>query len=393
VEKQSALGEPERAEGSRPLSILLGIIGVCAMLVVMWMTARYGWSLQDDIADRSASAALNILVDPAAAALAAASGSMLKYIGWRKVMGVIAVLISLILVGYSIISVYGFMSTRIAHLEAQKKVVEMQLKDFEWKRATSINRYVPKSERAYLRQESQAAYEDLKRSLTFVPDAAASSIAAIFGTTVEKVQRALVLIGSCVGQLINVSCLFFGSILWPRRQQPGGGSLPADGGGGLMVAVDNAAAPRQDTGKLSSCSPTLPATGRWNTADVPATARDGIGSLTGVFISVRAASGTLGMPAVRKVRVAGTRLRGQRLPKEIAAELDKAADWFVAGASSWPSIRTLGEDLGVHHKTAGDYVRRAEQRAERRRRLQTAYDCCQDAWCKFMCARPVGSAG
>jgi hypothetical protein len=55
-------------------------------------------------------------------------------------------------------------------------------------------------------------------SLTFVPDAAASSIADIFGTTVEKVQRALVLIGSCIGQLIKLTCLFFELNLWPLRQ-------------------------------------------------------------------------------------------------------------------------------------------------------------------------------
>jgi hypothetical protein len=379
------------------------------MLVVMWMTARYGWSLQDDIADRSASAALNILVDAAAAVLVSAFGLMLKCRRRRwKVMGVTPLLFSLIFDVYSAITVYGFMSTRMAHLEAQKKVVEMQQKDLEWKRATSINRDVPKSDRAYLRRESQAAYEDLKKSLMFVPDAEASSIASIFDTTVEKVQRALVLIVSCVGQLVKVSCLFFGSILWPRRQQPGGGSLPA-GGGGLLMAVDNAAAPRPDTGKLRSCSPKLPATARWNTADVPATARDDIGLATRAFISVpatarwkttdvrsrvliivRAASGTLGMSAVRKGRVARTRLRGQRLTKEEAGEVDKAADWFVAGGSPWPSIRTLAEDLGVHHSTAGDYVRRA---AERRRRLQAAYDCGLDAWCKFMCAWPVRSAG
>ena len=63
--KHSALGEPERAQGGRLVSVLLVIIGVCAMLVVMWLTARQGWSLQDDIADRCASAAMNILVDAA----------------------------------------------------------------------------------------------------------------------------------------------------------------------------------------------------------------------------------------------------------------------------------------------------------------------------------------
>jgi hypothetical protein len=39
-----------------------------------------------------------------------------------------------------------------------------------------------------------------------------------------------------------------------------------------------------------------------------------------------------------------------------------AADWFVAGGSPWPSVRALARHLGCHHKTAGDYVKRAERR-------------------------------
>ena len=39
-----------------------------------------------------------------------------------------------------------------------------------------------------------------------------------------------------------------------------------------------------------------------------------------------------------------------------------AADWFVTGRSPWPSVRALARHLGCHHKTAGDYVKRAEQR-------------------------------
>ena len=120
--KQSALGEPERAQGGRLVSVLLDIIGVCAMLVVMWMTARQGWSLQDNIADCFASALMNVLVDAAAAVLVSASSSMLKCRGLRrKVMGVSALLFALILEGYSTITVYGFMSTRMAILMRIRK--------------------------------------------------------------------------------------------------------------------------------------------------------------------------------------------------------------------------------------------------------------------------------
>jgi hypothetical protein len=53
---------------------------------------------------------------------------------------------------------------------------------------------------------------------------------------------------------------------------------------------------------------------------------------------------------------------GQRLPKEKARELAEAADSHVKGGSRWRSIRALARHFGVHHKTAGDYVSRAEQR-------------------------------
>src|SRR5262249_51154720 len=156
-------------------------------------------------ADRVASAAIHMLVDAAAALLVTASGIMLSWRGARwKTMGAIALLCTLALVAYSMLTVFGFMSTRIAHLEVHRNLVAMQVKDLDWKRATSINHDVPKSERLYLRQEARAAATDLKKSLQFVPDAAASSIASLFDTTVERVQRFLVMVGSCVGQIIKV---------------------------------------------------------------------------------------------------------------------------------------------------------------------------------------------
>ena len=48
------------------------------------------------------------------------------------------------LVIYSIVSVYGFMSTRITHLERHNRIVAYQQGEIDWKRKTIINRELPK---------------------------------------------------------------------------------------------------------------------------------------------------------------------------------------------------------------------------------------------------------
>lgn len=228
--RKTATVETDRMQGSRAVSLMLIIIGFCAMGVVMFMSARFGYSLQDDPADRYASAIIHILVDAGAASLITASGIMLSWGGlrWRS-MGIVAFICALALVAYSVITVYGFMSTRIAHLESHNQLVAMQTKQLDWTRSTSVNRDVPRAERLFLRQEAKSARDDLKKSLAIVPDAAAASIASVFNTSVERVQRALVMIGSCIGQLIKISCLFIGFSLWPHRLQSGG-NRPGGGG-------------------------------------------------------------------------------------------------------------------------------------------------------------------
>jgi hypothetical protein len=101
-----------------------------------------------------------------------------------------------------------------------------------------------------------------------------------------------------------------------------------------MVAVDNTAPPRQDTGKLSSSSPALPGTACQNIADVPAsvptTAREDIELRTSVLISVPAALGVSAGGA--RGRVARTRQPSQRLPKEEARDLPtRRAGLLLAG--------------------------------------------------------------
>jgi hypothetical protein len=200
------------------LRVLLILIGIAAMGTVMWMTGRFGYGLQDADADRWASAVLHVLGDAAGAGLVAIAGIMLGWSGWRwKAMGSIAMVCALILVTYSIVSVYGFMSTRIAHLQSHKAIISVDQGALDWSRKTSISKDVPKGERMMLRKDAKEAAEKLKKSLSFIPDAQAAGIAAWFGTTTEVVQRGLVVITSCVGQLIKVSCLFFGFSLWAHR--------------------------------------------------------------------------------------------------------------------------------------------------------------------------------
>ena len=138
-------------------------IGLGAMATVMWMTGRFGWSLQEVTADRWASACLHLLNDAAGASLVAASGVMLNLEGWRtRLMGLIALPCALVLVAYSIASVYGFMSTRITQLESHKNIVAWQRGELDWKRKTSISREVAKSDRQLLRAEAHHAAKQLK---------------------------------------------------------------------------------------------------------------------------------------------------------------------------------------------------------------------------------------
>ena len=232
---------------TRLLPTLLGwamvAIGLGAMATVMWMTGRFGWNLQEAAVDRWASAALHVLNDAAGAGLVVASSTMLSMPGWRAgIMGLIALLFALVLVTYSIVSVYGFMSTRISQLESHKSIVAYQQGEIDWKRKTIINRELPKADRQMMRAELRMASKEHKESLRFIPDAQAASIAAWFDTTVERVQRTLVIVTSGVGQLIKVACLFFGfSFLSYRpegapssddRSGAGGGDSQAGEGGG-----------------------------------------------------------------------------------------------------------------------------------------------------------------
>jgi hypothetical protein len=309
------------------------------------------------------------------------------------------------LMGYSVLSVYSWMSTRVARLEAHNRVVEAEQQALDWKRKTSIRRNIPKSERLYLRKETQEAQEKLERSLTIIPDAPAQSIADAFNTTALRVQRLLVMAASCVGQVIKLACLFIGFFIWPYRLDTPATRPPA---GGIDLVASTAAAalvssppPAVEEAAMAGASPppsapVAPVTSAYQVAGTP----DGtaIGSLSPHSRDMAARNGyagpTDGGEFTVAVATANPMARGtamavatdsdvasetatdycQREPiaDQVAAaaadtamasaEWAAAADWFVAGGSPWPSVRALARHLGCHHKTAGDYVKRAERR-------------------------------
>jgi hypothetical protein len=230
MKRMKAILPPKANEQHNILGRILVAIGLCAVATVMWMTGRFGWSLQEEVWDKWVSAGLHVLNDAAGAGLVITSSIMLGKSGWaNKAGGMIAMLCALLLVTYSIVSVYGFMSTRVMQLESHNRVVAHQQGELDWKRKTSVNREVPKADRLMMRAETHMASKKLEDSLRFIPDRQAVSIAALFSTTVERVQRTLVIVTSGVGQLIKVACLFFG--FWFLSCCSEGGPSSKDGSG------------------------------------------------------------------------------------------------------------------------------------------------------------------
>jgi hypothetical protein len=201
------------ADGSKALSILLAAIGVIALVTSMWMNARFGWGLSPNLTDRTTLAVLHALVDPAAAGIIAAGGLMFRW-DWRwQGTGLLA--FAALLIAYSMLSVFGFMSTRIAATQSHDAIVEMQRGQWDWTLKSSIKREIPKQERRLLRAEAQDLAAKLEASLSIIPDAQATSIASVLDVPVAKVQRALVMISSGIAQTIKFICLLAAVMMWP----------------------------------------------------------------------------------------------------------------------------------------------------------------------------------
>jgi hypothetical protein len=220
----------EQRQGSKTISVFLFVIGIAALGISMWMNFRFGWGLSGDLADRTTLAVLHVLVDPAAAGLVVA-GTLMRRWGWRM-EGLGFQIIAILLILYSMLSVYGFMSARIAMTTSHDAVIAMQKGQLDWTRNSSVNRELPKVERRLLRQEAKELTKEIGRSLAIIPDAQAASIATAIGVSVDKVQRALVMISSGIAQAMKFVCLLAGVMIWPRAKQADSTTDASSGGGG-----------------------------------------------------------------------------------------------------------------------------------------------------------------
>ena len=186
----------ERRPGSRVLSVILVGTGICALALSMWMNARFGWAQADALEDRTVMAGLHTLADPAAAALGAAGGVFLAW-GWRW-HGFGTILFAFAFIAWSMVSVYGFMATRIAASEGHKNSIKVQERYLSWVQGQTVNFDLPKSERHAMKDEVKAtvhALPPLPRCARFDPEPAGSSgspslalvLPADRGTTCSKV--------------------------------------------------------------------------------------------------------------------------------------------------------------------------------------------------------------
>ena len=134
--------------------------------------------LSHDFTDRTTLAILHVIVDPAAGGLVVA-GSMMRRWGWTR-EGRAFQVIAVILILYSMLSVYGFMSSRISAMHRHNAIITAQKGQLDWMRNSSINRELPKAEHSLLRSDAKELMKELRALLSIIPDAQAQAIADMF---------------------------------------------------------------------------------------------------------------------------------------------------------------------------------------------------------------------
>jgi hypothetical protein len=152
-------------------------IGLIALAVSMSMNARFGWAQASSIEDRYMIAGLHLLIDPAAAILVAMAG---LFAGWRW-RAAVALVCAVVLIGWSMISVYGFLSSRIAVSAGHMAALQVQADYLKWTQGQTVNFDRPKAERQAMGLEVKDAVQKLASAAMIVPDAQAASIAAMSG--------------------------------------------------------------------------------------------------------------------------------------------------------------------------------------------------------------------
>ena len=193
-------------------------VGLVAMLVCVYFNARHGWNLGATIADKVALATMHGLVDIATALLVSAGAILFAW--YLLKMGFAACAFALLLTLFSILSVSGFMSGRIAALESQKAALAVLEKQGKWAGGTTY-RQAGNTERRSLRTEMRENTKEMVRVASLIPDSHALAIASILGWHVEVVQRWLILISSGMAQALKYVCLLVGFFLLSNRDERG----------------------------------------------------------------------------------------------------------------------------------------------------------------------------
>jgi hypothetical protein len=206
----------EHQPGSRVLSVIAVTIALCGLALSMWMNWRFGWSQAGVSEDRAATAGQHMLSDPAAAVVTAIGGRFIAKGRWWS--GFAAILFAVGFIGWSMVGVNGFMSARIGASEGHKASIKVQEDYLRWAQGQTVNFDRPKSERQAMVTEVRDATKKLAEAAATVPDAQAASLAEMFGTTPDRVQRTLVTISSGMAQAIKAVCMFFGVLAWPNKR-------------------------------------------------------------------------------------------------------------------------------------------------------------------------------
>jgi hypothetical protein len=255
----------EPSGGDKALGAILVTIAVSALVVSMAMNASFGWTQASTTQHRALMAARDLIIDPAAVGAAAAAS---RFFGRRQPwQGAIVLIGALGFMAWSIVNVFGFMSDRIAISDGHKATLTAQREYIDWVKGQTVNFDRPKAERQAMAAEVRDATQKLAEASATVPDAQAAAIAEMLGTTVENVQRAMVMIGSGVLQVIKLVCMFFGVSLWqPNRksqmgQQNDAGSasnsnvVPNGNGCGNVVPFGTRSAKTDDKSMKSHLEP------------------------------------------------------------------------------------------------------------------------------------------
>jgi hypothetical protein len=149
--------------------------------------------------------------------------------GWRW-HGFGTILFAFAFIAWSMVSVYGFMATRIAASEGHKNSIKVQERYLSWVQGQTVNFDLPKSERHAMKDEVKTTVDKLTSAAKVIPDAQAASLAGMFGTSVERIQRTLIVISSGIAQSIKFACMFYGLFAWPYRRSSATSSAGSSSG-------------------------------------------------------------------------------------------------------------------------------------------------------------------